>query len=122
PALILWFVAYASTGLAGVESETLLRTMMFYADNPTDKSLYKKDTDSGQQLFLRQGFIASAGFFRFEVNGYVLANGTSSKQSVANILFNSNDDQHRSTYLERHWHNSDSIDAYVTLDRFVASL
>lgn len=107
---------------ASVDSESSVRATSFFADNPADESLYGHRADSGQQLFLRQATNFNLGPLQLETNVYNFGSGSSNKVSIISLLFSSSDERNRSSYLERHYHNTEGADGYLSVDRLALHL
>ena len=106
------------------DQQLSLRTFSAYLESPkNDKDLYPSASDVNQQVILRDSIkIKATNAVRFEANVYNLLIGASSKDSLVQTLLNSVDESNRTSALERHWHNSNNTDAYLTVDRLNMSL
>ena len=106
------------------DQQLSLRTFSAYLESPkNDKDLYPSASDVNQQVILRDSIkIKATNAVRFEANFYNLLIGASSKDSLVQTLLNSVDESNRTSALERHWHNSNNTDAYLTVDRLNMSL
>ena len=107
-----WLVATAAL----VQSQTTLRTVTSFSQNPQNKSLYESETNN--KFLVRESVTAElSSNWRTELNVYSLLLGSTDKGSAATALQNGTEESNRSPKLERHWHDSHKLDAYLTVDR-----
>lgn len=109
-----WLVAVAAV----LQSQTTVRTVTSFSENPDNKSLYGYNSEANNKLLIRESAKATlSSNWRAEFNVYNLLLGSTDKASASTALQSGTDESNRSPKLERHWHDSHKLDGYLTIDR-----
>lgn len=103
--------------LDGMNAKTSLRATQAYNENPNNKDLYGYNAEVMAKLLLRETISYRAELWRAELSVFNLIQGSTDKGSIAQAIESGSDERHRSPKLERHWHDSHTLDAYLTVDR-----
>lgn len=116
--VLIGLFLYASS-VQGFERQGIIRSGSSFAENPSDPDLFEEDSQVMNRLLVREIWNVPVGpRCRMEINTYLLGEGSSSKGSLTQYLLSSTNEQNRNSKLEHRWHNSDTIDGYLTFDRF----
>jgi hypothetical protein len=101
-----------------VERQGNVRAVSSFIENTDDHTVLKNDSETSNKLLWREAVLVRlATNWRAEFNAYNLLQATTTKTSPGYVLSHSTDETNRSPYLERHWHQSDAMDSWLTLDR-----
>lgn len=113
---ILSLIPLANVNAA--EQESSLRVSSSLAEYPDNPDFYDDNSESGNKFLLREVLTGGENDgIRYEVNTYLLLNGSSNKVSGLSVLSSGTEEVNRSSYLDHHWHSSDAFDGYLNIDR-----
>ncbi len=116
--LIVLIAALRASAAPGVTSQTNVRTVTGFAENPNNKELFGYDSEASNKVLAREILkYETSPALRLEFNAYNLLLGSTDKASASQLILNGTEERNRTPKLERHWHDSHNLDGYLTVDR-----
>lgn len=101
------------------ESQTTVRTVASFSENPNNKDLYGYDSETSNKALVREALqVPLSDGWKAELNVYALLLGSTDKGSASTALQSGTEERNRSPKLERRWHSSHKLDGFLTVDRF----